>query len=229
MLKDEIGIFHAWLAHGFLGLLVVIALATSQIWQRLGRAQTSRPTAAAILRVALITTVLVYLQLILGATMRHQHRDLSILDFPLAYGQLIPDVSPQRIAQINAWRDARALSDVTPFQIQLQMAHRLGAVVVAIGVVLTLGTMLRRSAETPTALGRIAAAWFCLMCTQIFLGAWTIWSNKAADVATAHVAMGATMLAVGVTICALSWRLRNNAERQAGLSSIALPEQLHAR
>ena len=41
--------------------------------------------------------------------MRHQHRDLSILDFPLAYGKIIPDVSAQKLAAINAWRDARAL------------------------------------------------------------------------------------------------------------------------
>ena len=32
----------------------------------------------------------IYGQLGLGATMRHQHRDLAILDFPLAYGQIIP-------------------------------------------------------------------------------------------------------------------------------------------
>ena len=37
--------------------------------------------------------MLIYAQLALGATMRHQHRDLSILDFPTAYGQVIPDVS----------------------------------------------------------------------------------------------------------------------------------------
>src|ERR1700730_7884380 len=35
MLKDEIGIFHACLAQAFLALLVVIALVTSEFWQRL--------------------------------------------------------------------------------------------------------------------------------------------------------------------------------------------------
>src|SRR3954471_20513470 len=35
LLKDEIGIFHALLAQAFLGMLVVITLATSRLWLRL--------------------------------------------------------------------------------------------------------------------------------------------------------------------------------------------------
>ena len=165
--------------------------------------------ATTILRATLITTAFIYLQLILGATMRHQHRDLSILDFPLAYGQVIPETSPQQIARINAWRDTHALSDVTPFQIWLQMAHRAGAVIVAIGVFATLTIAMRRGPELPVALTRATAAWFCLVCAQVVLGAWTIWSNKAADIATAHVAVGAALFAFGVGICAMSLRLRD--------------------
>ena len=39
-----------------------------------------------------IVTGLILLQLMLGATMRHQHAGLAIPDFPLAYGKLWPDV-----------------------------------------------------------------------------------------------------------------------------------------
>ena len=39
--------------------------------------------------------------------------------------------------------------------------------------------------------------WFCLILFQGFLGAYTVWSNKAADVATAHVAFGALSLVLG--------------------------------
>lgn len=209
LLKDEIGIFHACIAHAFLALLVVIALALSPAWQRISALNT--PGAAAVLRLALITTIFVYVQLILGATMRHQHRDLSILDFPLAYGRIIPDTSPQRVEQINSWRDKRALSDVTPFQIWLQMAHRAGALVVALGVIATLVAIMQDGVELPVVLTRASAIWFCLVCTQLLLGAWTIWSNKAADIATAHVAVGALMLAVGIAICAMTLRLRSNA------------------
>jgi heme A synthase len=49
-----------------------------------------------------------------------------------------------------------------------------------------------------------------LVLLQIILGAWTIWSNKAADIATAHVALGAILFSIGVALCALSFRLRQS-------------------
>ena len=197
MLKDEIGIFHALLAQAFLGMLIVITLATSRLWQRLRKAET--PSLEKFFRVVLCTTILIYLQLGLGATMRHQHRDLSILDFPLAYGAVIPDTSPAKLAEINSWRDARALSDVTAFQIWLQLTHRLVAVLIAAGILASM-VLARKSATEAGLLSRFTDAWFLLLICQITLGAWVIWSNKAADVATTHVAVGATMFALGVAL-----------------------------
>ncbi|MEP6698256.1 MAG: COX15/CtaA family protein [Verrucomicrobiota bacterium] len=194
LLKDEIGIFHACLAQFFLGILVLITLATSRSWNA------DVPLAAApnLTRIAIVTTIIIYAQLALGATMRHEHRDLAILDFPTAYGKLIPDTTPEKIIEINAWRDARALSDITPFHIWLQMAHRFLAVIIALGVV---GCFFY-TFHTAT-LARWSGAWCLLLIGQITLGAWTIWSNKAADIATAHVAVGASMLATGIIISAI--------------------------
>src|ERR1041384_5663637 len=132
LLKDEIGVFHALLAQAFLGILVVITLATSRLWQRLRETDFVASNTRTLFRVVISTTILIYIQLGLGATMRHQHRDLSILDFPLAYGAIIPDTSDARLAEINAWRDARALSDVTAFQIWLQLTHRFVGALLAI-------------------------------------------------------------------------------------------------
>jgi cytochrome c oxidase assembly protein subunit 15 len=176
-------------------------------------------------RVVVGTTMLIFLQLTLGATMRHQHRDLSILDFPTAYGQIIPDVSPAKIAEINAWRDARALSDVTPFQIWLQMAHRFVALVIAAGVIASL--LLSR--KTPAGPGRIAQLsdlWFLLLAGQITLGSWVIWSNKAADIATAHVALGATMFALGIVISAICLRLRRENEKVTSARNYPVPMEI---
>src|ERR1700731_2444659 len=71
MLKDEIGIFHACLAQAFLGLLVVIALVTSKFWRLLSNVIIEAKTLAPIKAIAVATTVVIYLQLALGATMRH--------------------------------------------------------------------------------------------------------------------------------------------------------------
>jgi len=63
-----------------------------------------------------------------------------------------------------------------------------------------------RNAGQLPALKRLSILWVALVICQITLGAWTIWSNKAADVATAHVALGAIMLSFGVSISAICWR-----------------------
>jgi cytochrome c oxidase assembly protein subunit 15 len=206
LLKDEIGIFHACLAQGFLGMLVVIALVTSPFWRRFSLRGVRSQNARMLAWIAIITSVMIYLQLALGATMRHQHRDLSILDFPTAYGKIIPDVSPKNLAAINTWRDARALSDVTALQIWLQMAHRFVAVIIAAGAV-AFWFLVRARAPRFAALSRLSSLWVFLLACQIMLGAWTIWTNKAADIATAHVAVGATMFALGVNVSAICLRL----------------------
>jgi heme a synthase len=211
LLKDEIGIFHACLAQAYLGMLIVITLATSQLWNRISARNTSLAAVRNLARIAICTTAVIYLQLGLGAAMRHQHRDLSILDFPAAYGSIVPDTSPATLARINAWREARALSDVTALHIWLQMTHRFLALVIAAGVIASV-FLARRTGENAGALSRFADIWFLLLCGQITLGAWVIWSNKAADIATAHVAVGATMLALGVALSAISLRILRNQE-----------------
>jgi len=227
LLKDEIGVFHACLAQAFLGMLVIITLATSRVWPQLagmvryavrapGDESRNPPAlrgtrARTFARLAICTTVLIYLQLTLGATMRHQHRDLAILDFPAAYGKIIPDLSSAELATINASREKWAMTDVTPFHIWLQLAHRFLALIIAAGVILTL-SFSRRITNDLGLLARFSDIWFLLLASQLTLGAWVIWSNKAADMATAHVAVGATMFAVGITISAIALRVSRHHE-----------------
>jgi cytochrome c oxidase assembly protein subunit 15 len=206
MLKDEIGIFHACVAQAFLALLVVIAIVTTSFWRSLRKISINPKKFAPLRRLAIAITLAIYVQLALGATMRHQHRDLAILDFPTANGAWIPDTSATELAKINAWRDARALSDVDAFQIWLQMTHRLVALLIAIGVILFCSRVWRDARQVP-ALKRLSMWWIAFLLVQLTLGAWTIWSNKAADIATAHVAVGAVMLSFGVSISAICWRI----------------------
>jgi cytochrome c oxidase assembly protein subunit 15 len=206
MMKDEIGIFHACIAQAFLALLIFIALVTTKFWRSISNAVAHWKKFAPIKTLAIAITIAIYLQLALGATMRHQHRDLAILDFPTANGGWIPDTSAPALAKINVWRDARGLSDVTAFQIWLQMAHRFVALVIAIAII-AFGLRVWRDARHLAALKRLSILWFALVACQIALGAWIIWSNKAADVATAHVALGAVMLSFGVSVSAICWRI----------------------
>jgi cytochrome c oxidase assembly protein subunit 15 len=221
MLKNEIGIFHACLAQAFFGLLIFLGLATSRIWNEIA----ARPFRSTLWWLPIVSTILIYVQLALGATMRHQHRDLAILDFPAAYGKVIPDVSDEALAAINTWRDARALSDVTAGQIWLQMTHRFVALMIAAGV-RGYWFALRKERGVPSPLLTLSTWWAFLLVAQITLGAWTIWSNKAADVATTHVAVGATMLAFGIGISSLTARARE-IEPASRTRPAARPEEAH--
>lgn len=215
LLKDEIGIFHACLAQAFLGLVVIIALATSPIWKRLANVQTKAPRP--LLTFALVGAGLIYGQLALGATMRHQHRDLAILDFPLAYRQLIPATDPATLAQINQARDAQALSDVSAGQIWLQMTHRCVALLIGLTILL-FWLFVRRARIENSFWHTLPNLWLGLVLLQITLGAWTIWSNKAADIATAHVAVGAITFATAIIICATLLRLRTTSAESLPVS-----------
>ena len=60
--------------------------------------------------------------------------------------------------------------------------------------------------RTRTRLSQLALAWLSLILIQALLGAWTIWSGKAADIATAHVLVGALSLAFGSILSIICFR-----------------------
>lgn len=197
LIKDELGIFHGMLAQAFVSLLVVIAVATSRAFATGGARW--RWHAPGLLRWAVVLTVLVYLQLAVAATMRHEHAGLAITDFPLAYGQLWPVMDEARLAAVNAARIAGGEVPTTLGQIHLQMVHRLLACVLLAGFVAYLWKARQAAMGV-----RIASRWWVLLlAVQVGLGAWTVWSNKAADITTAHVAVGAMILFLGVVQCFL--------------------------
>jgi heme a synthase len=144
------------------------------------------------------TTILIFCQLAVAASMRHQHAGLSIPDFPAAYGRWWPDTSADAIARINAARAAQGQPLTNAFQIWLQMVHRGIALLIFLSVCAVfyranfVGAHARSSRFW-------SLVWVAGILCQIGLGAWTIWSNKAADIATSHVALGALMLVLGVT------------------------------
>jgi heme a synthase len=223
---DSLGIYHATIAQLFFVLTCALALFTSRWWMNLS------PVAAVadrryknLGRLVLFTTMLIFVQLIIAAAMRHQHAGLAISDFPLAHGQLWPDTGAEAVARYNAQRvSVNAENPIIAFQIELQMAHRGVALAIliliaacawrarGIGAPGTVPARMGNDAEpAETVLGapihqRLSLFWFVLILLQVGLGAATIWSNKAADVATAHVLVGALALAVGALWCVIAYR-----------------------
>jgi cytochrome c oxidase assembly protein subunit 15 len=212
-LKDEIGIFHGTLAQMFLVLLACIALWTSRWWREAtpgGCADYTR-----LRNIFFTVSSLVLCQLALGATMRHQHAGLAISDFPLAHGRLWPATDSASIARYNQARnEVTAVKDITAAQVWLQMAHR-GMAVVILCAIAWAARQTMKSLSVRQPVGKLALAWLALVIVQFALGAFTIWTNKSADIATLHVACGATTLVTGCLMGLMAHRLRQSSTETA--------------
>ncbi|MGI8965885.1 MAG: COX15/CtaA family protein, partial [Limisphaerales bacterium] len=184
-------------------LVSSIALFTTQFWQNLWPLNGRRYLKF----FYLVATSLIFFQLILWATMRHQHAGLAIPDFPAAYGKIWPDLDAASVAIYNQNRmETGGYKEITAFQIVLQMAHRIGAILILISVVVC-AWKTSREFKLKNPLTKLSLAWVGLILIQIFLGAATIWKGKAADMATAHVAVGAISLLTGAFLCLISFRV----------------------
>ena len=203
-LADWLGIFHGTLAQCFLVLVCGLALVTGGWWARLKAEPQPVPVPDKVRRFLLVTTLLILGQLALGASMRHQHAGLAVPDFPLAHGKIWPATDPAALEKYNQTRlEVREFKPITTGQIHLHMAHRIGALVV-FGHVLGCLLKLRRTVGAAHPLARLAVGWFALLCVQFGLGIWTVLSNKAADIATLHVLVGAVSLVTGALLTLLA-------------------------
>ena len=201
-LADEIGVFHGVLAQSFFMLTVVIALMTTDRWTR---AEDLR-VPASVRRTFLVVTALIFVQLGLGAAMRHRHAGLAVPDFPLAHGRVWPRTDPEALARYNQQRvEVHAARAITATDVVLHMTHRAWACVVVAAVVVAYARA-RRQLPGGHPLRRGAAVWLGLISVQFALGAITVWTNKAADIATAHVAVGSLALVAGGVLCLLASR-----------------------
>jgi heme a synthase len=187
-LPDAISISHAGLAQLVFCLTVAIALVTSRGWaSAYATGRTITPDDRSLQAVAMATTALVYVQILIGATMRHTEAGLAIPDFPLAFGHLVP---PQ-------W-DAK---------IAIHFAHRVGALCVAAMIVATalhvfVHERSRRELVRPSALLLV------LLALQVTLGAFVIWSGKQFIINSLHVMTGASVLATSLVLTLRAHRPR---------------------
>jgi cytochrome c oxidase assembly protein subunit 15 len=175
-LPDAISIAHAGLAQIFFCLTVSLALFTSKSWRM--------PSAAPIddrrlRRFAFALTAIVYLQILVGATMRHTGAGMAIPDFPFAFGHLLPP----------AW----------PWPVVIHFTHRVGAVVVtAVAIALAIDVWRRHGSRRE--LTRPVGTLLLAIAVQVSLGAYVIWTARNEIVNTLHVATGAIVLVTSLVI-----------------------------
>lgn len=188
-LPEPISISHASLAQLVFCLTVSIALFTSPGWKRAyTRTGEERWAGDRLLdQVAAVTTAAIYLQIVVGAIMRHLGAGLAIPDFPFVFGGLVP---PQ-------WDTG----------IAVHYAHRVGAMIVSALIVATTAHVFyhhRRRRE----LVRPSIALLLLLGTQITLGALTVLSGKHYIINSFHVVTGGLVLVTSLVLTLRAHRPR---------------------
>ena len=179
---------HAGLAEIFFCLTVAIALFTSPGWA----AGHDGLDDNVLRRLATATTVLIYVQILIGAAMRHTGAGLAIPDFPLMFGRLVPDHWDSKIA--------------------VHFAHRTGAVIVSLAIVAIAGHVWHHHSHRRE-LTRPATLLLGLAVVQVTLGGFTILSQRAVWINSLHVVCGALVLATSLILALRSWRVKFAADR----------------
>jgi cytochrome c oxidase assembly protein subunit 15 len=183
-LPDAVSISHAGLAEIFFCLTISLAVFTSPSW----RAPAAVPADDPHLRRRLVVlTGAIYVQILLGATMRHTGAGLAIPDFPLSFGHLVPPTWTAPIA--------------------IHFAHRVGALVVTVLILMNASYIWDRHGRRPE-FTRPLWLLVVLVAVQVTLGALVVLSGKQPIINTLHVATGASVLGTSVVLLLRSFRVR---------------------
>ncbi|HET6638454.1 MAG TPA: COX15/CtaA family protein [Gemmatimonadota bacterium] len=184
-LPDAVSVSHAALAELVFGLAVSIAVVRSRAWLEDDSVQAVDADVPSLFSLAVLASVAIYVQILIGAVVRHTGAGLAIPTFPLAFGRLVPPLDS--------------------FPVAIHFAHRVGAIVVAV-IVSWVAARALRSHRRLRRIVRPALLLLALLAVQIALGAWVILSYKSAWVTSAHLATGALLFATALTLALRSRR-----------------------
>ncbi len=236
-LSTWLAVFHGITAQIVFCMTVLIAAATSRWWveekqenrkagkQEIGTAQSGTrfdatfasdtrhptPDTRSLLRPVIFALIILFIQLTLGATVRHHGAGLAIPDFPLSYGQLVPPLTQAGIEEgmikYADNPDAYATTEhgwYSPFHVAIHWTHRLWAVAVVVSLAVLIHRVFRHAGGRRK-LTIPALAIGIMLLLQLALGASIIWTGRHPEIATAHQTLGAILLA---TAALLFFRIR---------------------
>jgi cytochrome c oxidase assembly protein subunit 15 len=183
-LPPAVSTAHAGLAEIFFCMTVAIALFTSRGWLADNGDAVDDPS---LRRLATTATACIYVQILVGATMRHTGAGLAIPDFPWMFGHLVPDHWDSKIA--------------------VHFAHRVGALVVTMAV-LALSAFVWSRHRGRRELVRPALLILGLVAAQVTLGALTVLTRRDVWINSVHVVCGALVLTTALVVTLRSWRVK---------------------
>ena len=174
---------HGILAHLYVCILFAIAAALSKRW--IESKPQVEPTEPRLRQFARLATTLVIVQLVIAASMRHNNAGLAIPTFP------------------HSTHDGHWLPQFWNYQVALNFAHRVMAVILTV-ILGWLVTAVWRDRASSGAVKNLSLAMICLLAVQIALGISIVWTQRSFNYTTAHVTVGACVLA---TTFLLTWWL----------------------
>ncbi len=195
---------HALLAHSLMASAVAMALATSRSWMTFRKQDVQAPKN--LQRLMLVTVIAAFLQVLMGALVRHTYSGMAIQDFPLAFGQVFPPLPT--------------------FGIAIHYFHRVGALIVSI-LIFVQGIRILRAGNELRLLRLPAILLMAFVLMQVTLGAFVIWTQEHVVINTLHVGGGTAVLATAFATYFLSTRFYSFASQQRPVT--ALPETGHMR
>lgn len=174
---------HGVLAQVYVCVLFAIAAGTSRPW-----IENSVGTASERVRkLGWWCAALLFVQLTIAATMRHNYAGMAIPTFPYStpQGDLLP----------ASW----------DYRVALQFAHRIMAVVIGVAV-LVYGHFLARDKSLHPLMRAASLLPIALIALQIGLGAQIIWTGRSVAMTTGHVLVGALTLATTFAVAFFTHR-----------------------
>jgi len=198
-LPDAISTSHLGLALLFLALATVLTLVTSPHW---GTGQASdHASSVRILRMpALLLTMLVFLQSLLGGWVRHSEAGMACPDVPLCLGRWIPVFSSHLVT--------------------FHFAHRVAGLTVGLAALALGGYVLAK--RMAMHVRWLAAAVIAAVTIQILLGFTAVVTRLSVAPVSVHSLMSAILVTLLVVIVTYTWEpTGGRAEQQEGGEAIS--------
>ena len=171
--------------------LVSLAIASSRAWIE-GNGGFHAPAGARLRALGIATCAVLFIQILIGALVRHTDSGLAITTFPHSTG------------------DGQWLPEYWNWAVALNLSHRAGAIVASVAILAFIAQIWAASCA-----GAGVKLWailpVALLAIQVFLGAMVTWTGLNEHAATLHLLVGAFLLASCWTLTFLSFRLTKHA------------------
>lgn len=195
LIAQSFAVAHACGAQVVFCLLITIVLATSRSWTE-RHAGLNQVVPSDVRLWGIVACAALFIQVLLGAVMRHGGAGLAIPTFPL---------TPEGTIFPGTWN----------FGISIHFAHRAWAIGVTVILLVFLTKLWNRDNTRRAFMPWILGVMFGLV-LQIYLGALTIWTVKNPHAATFHMLGGAFLLGGTYALTFLSHRLFSSKDQLAG-------------